>query len=65
MKHKKSYGHTCKVKLEKIINIVSVNKHIYGVKKLCKVLGVPRSIYHSKLNHTASNRKVEIKKIKE
>ena len=43
---------------------MNVNKHIYGVKKLCKVLGVPRSTYYAKLNHIASNREVENKKIK-
>ena len=43
---------------------MNVNKHIYGVKKLCKVLDVPRSTYYAKLNHIASNREVENKKIK-
>ena len=43
---------------------MNVNKNIYGVKKLCKVLGVPRSTYYAKLNHIASNREVENKKIK-
>ena len=44
---------------------MNINKHIYGVKKLCKVLGVPRSTYYTKLNHIASNREIENKKIKD
>lgn len=43
---------------------MNVNKHIYGVKKLCKVLGIPRSTYYAKLNYIVSNREVENKKIK-
>ena len=43
---------------------MNVNKHIYGVKKLYKVLGVPRSTYYANLNHIISKREVENKKIK-
>lgn len=55
----KKLWHICKGKLEKIINIVDINKHIYSGEKLCKVLGVPRSTYYTKLNHTALNREIK------
>ncbi len=48
----------------KIINSVNINNHIYGIKKLCKILDSLRSTYYAKLNHTASNREIKNKKIK-
>ena len=43
MKYKKSYGHICKGKLEKIINSVNINKHIYGIKNLDYNLNITQS----------------------
>ena len=40
------------------------NKNIYGVKKLCAVLNIPRSTYYSKINPKKSNREVENTTIK-
>lgn len=36
----------------------------YDVKKICYVLGVPRSTYYNKINLKKSNREIENNKLK-
>ncbi len=43
---KKSYGHICNKKLDKVIEFINNNKNKYNIKTMCTVLGVARSTYY-------------------
>lgn len=61
MKYKKSYGYICNHKLERVIEVIDINKNNYDIKAICTVLGVARSTSFDK---TKSEREIENEKLK-
>lgn len=64
MKYKKNYSHICERRLDKIMKVIKYNRKTYNIKKICSVLGVPRSIYYNKINPKKLNREIENAKLK-
>lgn len=59
MKSKKSYRHIRKKTIEEIVTFIEHHKKVYTVKRICKVLKFPRSIYYKAFLRVPSNRKKE------
>ena len=53
---KKSYGHICNQKLDKVIEFINNNKSKHNIKTMCTVLGVARSTYYKYFCKTKSAR---------
>ena len=61
----KSYSHIYERRLDKIIQVIEENRETYSIKKMCSVLGIPRSTYYSKINLKKSDREIKNEKLKQ